>query len=71
MIDNFDQDSGIHKIFLVMFNMYFFYLLMGMQVNFRLAFHPIPILDFADMFPIKAAATRRGKYSAKESKLDY
>ena len=54
-----------------MFNMYFFYLLMGMQVNFRLAFHPIPVPDFADMFPIRAAATRRGKYSAKESKLDY
>jgi hypothetical protein len=43
------------KIFLAMSNLYFFNLYRGIQVDFSITFHPVFVLDFADVFPIRTA----------------
>jgi hypothetical protein len=39
------------KIFIVISNMYFFNQSRGMKVDFNVIFHPVPMLDFAYVFP--------------------
>jgi hypothetical protein len=43
------------KIFLAMSNLYFFNSYRGMQMDFSATFHPIPMLDLENVFPVKAA----------------
>jgi hypothetical protein len=52
------------KIFLTMFNLYFFNQLIGMQMDFDTAFYSVNILDFTDVFPSieKYTIALRGLY---------
>ena len=46
---------AVDKIFLTMSNMYFYNRFREMHVDFRVAFHLIPVLDFDDVFPVRDA----------------
>jgi hypothetical protein len=58
------------KIFFVMSNMYFFNQSREMHMDFNVAFHPVLVPSFADVFPIRVVATQYGEYLAEESGLD-
>jgi len=39
-------------------------------MDFNVAFHPVLVPSFADVFPIRVVATQYGEYLAEESGLD-
>jgi hypothetical protein len=44
---------------------------MGKQVDFSAAFHLFPVLNFMDIFSIRATTTQRGEYLDEEPGLDF
>lgn len=58
------------NIFLAMSNLYFFNSYRGMQMDFSATFHPIPMLDLENVFPVKAAVANQGDYLVKKPRLD-
>lgn len=58
------------KLFLVMSNLYFLKLSRGIQADFNESFPDGQVLDFADVFPVRAASTRSGVYLAQEPGLE-
>jgi hypothetical protein len=40
-------------------------------MDFSVAFHPIPIPDFTNVFAIRVVVTQYGEYLVEESRLDY
>jgi len=41
-----------------------------MQMDFNADFHPVLMLDFMDVFPIRVVAALHKEYLVEESKLD-
>jgi len=58
------------KIFLAMFNLYFFNQSRGVHVDFNATFHLVSMPDFADVFLVKVVATQHGEYLVEEPSLD-
>jgi len=46
--------------------MYFYNHFRGMHMDFSIAFHPIPVPDFEDVYPVRAAVAQRQEYLAKK-----
>jgi hypothetical protein len=59
------------KKFLVMLNLYFFNILRGIQVDFSVSFHLVPVSDFTNVFLVKVVAAQCGEYLVKEPGVDY
>jgi len=59
------------NIFLAMSYLYLFILSRGIQVDFSISFHPVLVLDFTDVFQVKATTAWRGKYIAEEPRLNF
>jgi hypothetical protein len=59
------------KIFLVISNLYFFNLLRGVQMDFSATFHHVPVLDFAEVFLVRAVIAQCGEYLVEEPGLYY
>jgi hypothetical protein len=58
------------KIFLVVSNLYFSNLSKGMQVDFSVAFHLVLVLDFSNVFPVRATSAQQREYMTKKPRLD-
>jgi hypothetical protein len=69
LVCSFDRDDS-DKIFLVISNLYFFYRLKGMHIDFSTTFHLVLVPDFVDVFLIRVVAARHGEYLVKEPRLD-
>jgi len=41
-----------------------------MHVDFNATFHPVPVLDFIDVFLVRAVMAQRGEYPIEEPELD-
>jgi len=59
-----------NKIFLAMFNLYFFNLLKRMEMDFSVTFHPVPIPNFVDVFLGRATTTQCREYLVEEPNLN-
>jgi hypothetical protein len=53
-----------------MSNMYFLNQSRGMHIDFSVAFHLVPMLDFLDVFLVRVAAAHREEYLVGEPWLD-
>jgi hypothetical protein len=49
-----------------MSNLHFYHLAMGFVFDFSVAFDPLPVPNFAEIHPVRAAAAARGKYLKDE-----
>lgn len=58
------------KIFLFMSNLYFFNLSRGIQKDFSVVFHLVPMPDFIDVFPIKVVVAQHREYIVEEPDLN-
>lgn len=54
------------KVFTTMSNLHFYHLAMGFVFDFSVAFDPLPVPNFAEIHPVRAAAAARGKYLKDE-----
>jgi hypothetical protein len=50
--------------------MYFFNQSRGMQVDFSIAFHLVPMPDFTNVFFVMTVVSQHEKYLVKEPELD-
>jgi hypothetical protein len=58
------------KIFLAIWNLYFFNYSKGMQVDFSAALLPVPMPDFEFVFPVRVVTANQGEYLVEEPGLD-
>jgi hypothetical protein len=58
-----------NEIFLAMFNLYFFNLLKGMEMDFSVTFHLVPMPNFVVVFLARATTAQYREYLVEEPNL--